>query len=352
MPTSADSSVAYDLLVYIGRFQPFHNGHLHILQRALAEASQVVLVVGSSFKPRTAKNPFSAAEREAMIRATLDAIDPALSSRVHVIPVRDYYDDDKWSRAVTAAVTALAPAGARIGVIGHTKDESSYYLSLFSHWASLEVLNCEGINASDLRQLYFDTDNPAGSLCLLQTRLPAPVFAVLRAFQALPAYRLLCQEHASLQRDRQAWAGSPYPPQFITVDAVVTCDQHLLMVRRGGDLGHGQWALPGGFVEPNERILTAVLRELVEETAMHFNAAYFKTRLRDRDVFDHPGRSQRGRTVTHAFHFDLSMSDLPAVIGSDDAQEARWLPVSSLAAMECEIFEDHLAIIDRFLHVL
>lgn len=339
----------YDVLVYIGRFQPFHNGHLHLLQHALATAGKVIVVLGSSHKPRTAKNPFSAAEREAMIRSSLD---PALAERVQFLAVRDYYDDAKWRDAIVSAVTAQLPKTASVGVIGHNKDESSYYLSLFNHWGSEAVVNRQGICASDLRQLYFSTDNQAASWCLMQTSLPQPVADLLKAFATLPAYGRLCIEHAYLQREKAAWSVSPYPVQFITVDAVVTCGGQLLMIQRGGELGYGQWALPGGFVESNERLADAVLRELVEETRMHFNPGYFKTQLRDKDVFDHPGRSQRGRTVTHAFHFDLAMGDLPKVQGSDDAKLARWLPIAEIAAMEAEIFEDHLAIIDRFLHVL
>ncbi|MDP9108408.1 MAG: adenylyltransferase/cytidyltransferase family protein, partial [Pseudomonadota bacterium] len=47
------------LAVLIGRFQPFHNGHASLLAAALAAAPQVVVVLGSSFHARSAKNPFT-----------------------------------------------------------------------------------------------------------------------------------------------------------------------------------------------------------------------------------------------------------------------------------------------------
>ena len=46
----------------------------------------------------------------------------------------------------------------------------------------------------------------------------------------------------------------PYPPVFVTGDAVVTCAGHLLVVERGGMPGKGLWALPGGFINQKETV--------------------------------------------------------------------------------------------------
>ena len=59
----------FDYLVLIGRFQPFHNGHLAVLQHALRLADKVIVLVGSAGQPRTTRNPFNAGERAVMIRA-------------------------------------------------------------------------------------------------------------------------------------------------------------------------------------------------------------------------------------------------------------------------------------------
>ena len=60
-----------DAAILIGRFQPFHNGHAGLLQKALTTAAQVVVVLGSAFHARSPKNPFTWQERAAMIAATL-----------------------------------------------------------------------------------------------------------------------------------------------------------------------------------------------------------------------------------------------------------------------------------------
>ena len=56
-----------DTIVFIGRFQPFHNGHLEVIRTALSKAKKVLVLVGSSNQPRTPKNPFTFEERRNMI---------------------------------------------------------------------------------------------------------------------------------------------------------------------------------------------------------------------------------------------------------------------------------------------
>lgn len=57
--------------LFLGRFQPFHNGHLAAIKQILLECGHVVIAIGSSDKSRTQENPFTAAERREMITQTL-----------------------------------------------------------------------------------------------------------------------------------------------------------------------------------------------------------------------------------------------------------------------------------------
>jgi bifunctional NMN adenylyltransferase/nudix hydrolase len=66
-------------------------------------------------------------------------------------------------------------------------------------------------------------------------------------------------------------------------------------------------------------------------------------------VFDHPDRSQRGRTITHAHYFDLGDRELPEVRADDDAARAEWVPIAALASMEDRFFDDHFHMLDHFL---
>jgi bifunctional NMN adenylyltransferase/nudix hydrolase len=65
-------------------------------------------------------------------------------------------------------------------------------------------------------------------------------------------------------------------------------------------------------------------------------------------VFDHPDRSQRGRVITHAHYFDLGDRKLPEIAGGDDAEDARWVPLAGLAALEDQFHDDHFHILDSF----
>lgn len=340
---------AFDSLVFIGRFQPFHYGHLHIVEKALEQAEQLIIVLGSAYKPRSGKHPFFASEREAMIRL---ALGEEKAARVKFVAMRDYFDNDKWAKHVSEAVAEFTPANTRVGIIGHDKDESSYYLHMFPQWEQMLLNNFENLNATDLRKLYFTLEDREESFALLATRLPAPVMGFLRAFARLDDYLHLCKAAAKISADKKKWEPAPYAPIFVTTDAVVRCNNHVLMVRRGGAVGYGQWALPGGYLEQDEKLFKCAIRELKEETELNFGDFYLEENLLDKDVFDYPGRDERGRIISHAYFFDLIVGGLPPVKGRDDALEAKWIPISELASMETMIFADHLAILDRFLHIL
>lgn len=62
-----------DRLVLIGRVAPLHNGHIALLHRALERADRVVVLTGSAGRARNSRHPWTAAERERMIRAALPA---------------------------------------------------------------------------------------------------------------------------------------------------------------------------------------------------------------------------------------------------------------------------------------
>ena len=77
----------YDTTLYIGRFEPVHNGHMALLQHALGGARQVIVVLGSAWQVRSPKNPFTWQERADMVRG---ALSPAQAARVQFLPVRDW----------------------------------------------------------------------------------------------------------------------------------------------------------------------------------------------------------------------------------------------------------------------
>jgi bifunctional NMN adenylyltransferase/nudix hydrolase len=339
----------HDVSVCIGRFQIFHNGQFSLLKRALAAAPLCIVVIGSAHQARTPKNPFTWEERAEMIRLALPEAD---RSRVKFLPVRDYYDQARWVNAVRQGVLALADAkvGASFVVVGHFKDATSHYLDSFAGWALDAAPLLGDIHASALRDTYFGNPLDAldATLAALVSQAPASTLAFLRAWTALPYFQTLAQEWQSLRQEKAQWAGSPYAPVFVTVDAVVQCAGRVLLIRRGRAPGKGLLAVPGGFIEQRETVYQSALRELAEETSIRLLEGDMHHALKAVQVFDHPDRSQRGRVITHAHRFDLGARRPPEVQAADDAASAQWVPIDQLTSLEDQFHDDHFHMLDFF----
>lgn len=327
--------------VIVGRWQLFHKGHETLLNAALQLAEQVIVVIGSAYHARDARNPFTWQERQAMLQSVLSEAD---KPRVQFLPVRDYFDDERWNTAVRAGVQQLAPGRGGVVLVGFKKDRTTYYLDNFPDWSTHAVQPELDLDATSLRNVFFEGSDPDARLAVLAPHVSPPVLAYLQAWARLPAYAEQVREHQAVAAYRKRWTADAY----LTADAVVVASQHVLLVRRGGAMGHGQWALPGGFVDKNERFYAASLRELEEETGFRTLASTMRHALKGSQVFDHPLRSPRGRLITCAFHFDLGDIRLPEVQGADDALLAQWVPLADLPALEDQLFEDHAVILDRF----
>lgn len=348
----APSAYAFDCLVFIGRFQPAHLGHLAVIREALKQARQVIVLAGSAWQARSLRNPWRFEERQAMIRSGFDVAD---NQRLEITPLLDaLYNDDVWVRDVQRKVRDLAvPANARlprIGLIGASRGQSSYYLALFPQWESVSVPLVEGISASHIRERLFRSTASAGDYLSTGAYhdLPPGVVNSVNDFCKSDAYCQLLEEQQLLEQYHQAWAQAPYPPIFVTVNAVVVQSGHVLLVRRNAAPGKGLLALPGGFINPHERLLDACMRELRERLRLKVPEAVLKGSLRGQRLFDEPHRSWRGRTLAEAFYFALRPDQqLPRLKSANGGEQARWV---ALADLEPEsLFEDHFFIIQNFL---
>ena len=81
--------------LFIGRFQPFHKGHLYAVRKILEEAEELIIVVGSAQMSHELDNPFTAGERIEMIRRALDA-EGVDRSRYMLIPISDAPAHTVW----------------------------------------------------------------------------------------------------------------------------------------------------------------------------------------------------------------------------------------------------------------
>lgn len=341
-------SKKYDTLVLIGRFQPVHNAHVQIIQRAKTLANKLIIIVGSADQPRTYKNPWTADERmEMLFKATHGLLDAnfsiALTKNTDTL-----YNDQAWAVRVQTIVAQNSKTGDKIGIIGHKKDMSSHYLDMFPQWGLEEVELIEPLNATNIRDLFFRKDN---NVNFIGNVVPLATYEFLKDYQKNMnvCFSRIIEEREFVAQYKKQYESLPYPPIFVTTDAVVICSGHVLMIRRRAWPGAGLWALPGGFVNAatDRSIQDAAIRELREETGIKVPVPVLVGSIEDSKVFDAIDRSARGRTITHAFKIVLADGELPKVKGSDDADKARWIPIASVKSVDC--FEDHYEIIQHFL---
>jgi 8-oxo-dGTP diphosphatase len=123
------------------------------------------------------------------------------------------------------------------------------------------------------------------------------------------------------------------------VFAVEEGQLQLLLIRRAFAPFAGQWALPGGFVDMEEDLHAAALRELEEETG------FVPSRMEQLGAYGAPDRDPRGRVITIAY-WALVRSPSKPVRGGSDAEKAEWFPARSLPPLafdHAKIIADALA---------
>ena len=340
-----DTRVEYAFV--IGRFQPFHNGHRYLIDFGLEHAKHVIIMVGGSNKSRSIKNPWTFEERKCMIEAAFNFAD----SSIIVEPLPDSPgNDDAWIGSIQSIITKYTDP-KEAAVLGYKKDASSYYLDLFPD--AKQLILEEGyatLSATNIRDAYF-RDAPV----FPQYLVPDPVLKYLVQYYETEEFKHVKEEATWLKEYKSMWSASPFPPQFVTADAVCTQMGHVLLVTRGGFPGKGLLALPGGFVDAHKGdSYENILHELWEEANIHDSYGRIpRGKLNgfftgEEKRFDDPNRSIRGFTLTTAFRFKFpDAKKLFDVSGGDDALDARWYQIGYIKNNPELIFEDHYHIMSE-----
>ena len=134
----------------IGRFQPFHLGHLDAVLFGLARVDGLSICIGSSNKYNEKKNPFSAAERREMI---LSSIEPSIASRIKIFNIPDVNNHEKW----TFEIDQIVP---KYDVV-FTNDEFTKTLFKKHQINVIQVIlkDREKFSGTNVRQLILDDKN-------------------------------------------------------------------------------------------------------------------------------------------------------------------------------------------------
>jgi len=114
---------------------------------------------------------------------------------------------------------------------------------------------------------------------------------------------------------------------MVTADAAVFTHTggkiRILLIKRGREPFKGRWALPGGFVNMDEELEDAVVRELEEETGLT------GVHLEQMRTFGTLGRDPRGRVITIVF-MGIAKEDQTTIEAGDDAAQAQWFDIEEL----------------------
>ncbi len=334
----------FDFAILIGRFQPFHIGHEKLFRHAAAISRHVIIVMGSHNSPASIRNPWDSSTREHFMQLSLPDVD---RSNYTVCFIADSaYNFNDWLMRVQKQVTSITGKNATIAIVGHFKDDTSYYLSYFPQW-KLEVLptQAQGLSSTSIRNACFE-----GKLYSIKELVSPGVYDGLNNWITTSEFRELQEEYLFIKDYRQKWQNAPSAPIFVTAEAVVMASGHVLVIKRRFNPGKGRYALPGGFVKQDETVEQTALRELKSNTDIGVSYEELAGSIKMTHVFDHPARDTRGRVITHAFMLDLAVRMLPDVAAQDMALEVMWCPLYRLEELESNFFSDHAQIIRFFIN--
>lgn len=371
--------IVLDLAVMLGRFRIFHNGHKSVIDLALKKAERVMIGIGSANKSRDSKgNEFTAREAEGMIRAVYPR-GTAKGERIVIRMIDDVlYDPEDlfWIMGVQRTVAQevshmrkinLIGERARVGLIGFSKDSTSYYLKKFPQWSSIAAPgfkhNGRIVNATDIRNEFFYSENPGeDAVKRISHLVPEGAAKYMRAWalgmpdvlQERREEKAFLTNYAEDHKfrgplDEQGKPkGLKYDPTHTTVDAILIQSGHVLLIRRKFNPGKDKRALPGGFVLPGEKVLDAMLRELKEETKVGLSKNVLRLAFRKMHTFFvHTGR---GTFNKHVGLFILNdRAELPSVEAADDAKKgsAEFVPLGELDPTDMN--EDHWHLIMKMI---
>ena len=128
----------------IGRFQPFHLGHLEALQFALSKVDKLWIGLGSSNKPVEKNNPFTAEQRKEMI---LSSIDDSMKEKISIYFIPDLDNHIKWIEKIDTIVP-------KFDIIFSNDDLTKHlYSKRDIQVLTIPFLNRESLSGTNIRDL-------------------------------------------------------------------------------------------------------------------------------------------------------------------------------------------------------
>lgn len=326
--------------------------HFSLINRAAKEADHVLVLIGSSNRSISNRNPFKWQFRESLLKAGMGG---NLSFRVSYAPLKDYvHMEHEWelevSRRVGKEMKSLnITDNSDVTMVVHEKDNTTYYSTSFPQWALTKVESFGDYNATDAREAFLTGKS-------LETFTPGTVINLLEQYKVKErnSFEWLVKNRQGIIDYKKPYLDLPYGIKFMTGDPMVVCDGHVLVIQRDdkevdSSVGALQWALPGGFVNMNETVLSAIRRELLEETSIDVPKKALRQGYRGMKRFEGATRDERGDYTTHCGIFFIERNTdgtLPGVKPGSDARDAKWKTFNEISEMSKYMYADHSFIIE------
>ena len=329
--------------VYIGRFQPIHNGHMAIIEKTtkmMKENDSFTIIIGSADQERTIRNPLTIEERKKTLEITTEGM-PVKIDTINDSP----YDYDEWIRQLAAKLFKDYSAFGNTTIVGMEGVEE--YVKRLNDIVGKDV--CKSIVFTEQ-----DTNTNIHSTKIRENTdawfndffMPTKVVDYLRSIT--PDFVDIIKNINKIADDYAKSCNVKYNTCFMTVDNVVYTADKVLLIRRKDN---GKYAIPGGFAEPCQTMKQNALRELEEETGLTEKDIVFKKEPILIDApFRDPRSSKKVNLISMVYSWNCKNPDNIKV--ADDAADAMWVDFKEIENMRASEFHaDHKKIICKALGI-
>lgn len=329
--------------VYIGRFQPIHNGHMAIIEKTtkmMKENDSFTIIIGSADQERTIRNPLTIEERKKTLEITTEGM-PVKIDTINDSP----YDYDEWIRQLAAKLFKDYSAFGNTTIVGMEGVEE--YVKRLNDIVGKDV--CKSIVFTEQ-----DTNTNIHSTKIRENTdawfndffMPTKVVDYLRSIT--PDFVDIIKNINKIADDYAKSCNVKYNTCFMTVDNVVYTADKVLLIRRKDN---GKYAISGGFAEPCQTMKQNALRELEEETSLTINDVILE---KEPILIDAPFRDPRSSKKVNLISmvYSWNCKNPGNVKAADDAADAMWVDFKEIKNMKASEFHaDHKKIICKVLGI-
>ena len=343
----------YKVAVIPARMQMFTKAHEQLIIEAGKLADKVFVALGSTNVASSIKNPFDYTFRCIVVSKWLsknyDKFDEYTT--VECINVPDTPELSDWLGLLNRNVNSQCGGYINhndVVLVGSLKDNDGTMRKYWADWLGWGCHNVKPyemneilINASDVRKSFY-RDEYIGNL------IPESCIDIYTQFKYTNDYARLCDEWAEIEYNKSKYGDGPH----LTGDALIfklSETPKVLLITRGGKVGNGLLAMPGGYLDPGETFNETIIRECKEE----INVDLSKQLVKHQRILDNPSRDLRGRIISVANVYYMSESHAYEMEfkAGDDALSYDWYKLEDIKENAC--FADHYhVIVDEYFKLL